>query len=368
MMRWLLFLLIFVFSLSFASLTWVPSRTPQSRIAAPENQLTANQCLDCHSDIVTSFQQAPHAFTLRPGNNPEVQTKWVGRQLTLRGSTYRFERIEDRLYLTCDRFPGRYPVDWVFGSGHHALTPISLVENGEGETELIQLDVSWFAGDILSLTPGHHERDEKLPSIGLHHTAAQTQNCFGCHSTSLVVEAGKFAWDKFHAGISCARCHPGSAVHLASGGETATELPWKQLSSRESIDRCGECHRRADEFTADEIKPDAVHLVRFAPVGLVQSACFQASQTPSAAEDQDRSQRFDCMTCHDPHQPAAPEPGYYTKRCVSCHDGQSPTHPPCPTQPPAANCLSCHMPKVPTSDHLRFTDHWIRIRANEVRP
>ena len=362
MMRWLLGAFISIGCLSLASLAWVPSQAPLPRIASNERPVAANQCQDCHAEIVAEFAPAPHAYTLRPGNDPQVRAKFIDRQVEVRGSSYRFELKDDRLYLSNDRFPKSYAVDWVFGSGHHALTPISLVENAAGATELIQLDVSWFADDILGLTPGNGERDEQIPSVGLHHTAEQTRACFGCHSTTLVETSGRLVWDRLLAGVSCQRCHPGSADHLNSGGEVATRLSWKRLSARESIERCGECHRRADEFTDDEIQPEATHLVRFAPVGLVQSACFLAQSDTPPDTGHRGAGRFDCLTCHDPHQPAASDPQIYNQRCLQCHDGQTTARPACPTQPRDSNCLTCHMPKVQTSDHLRFTDHWIRVR------
>ena len=157
-------------------------------------------------------------------------------------------------------------------------------------------------------------------------------------------------------GVSCGRCHLKTASHARSDGELPTSPAWTALTALESINRCGECHRRADEFTRDELTVDNSLLIRFAPVGLAQSKCFQ-----DLAEG-----RLDCLTCHNPHQAAATDAEYYRQRCLDCHAVQEQPDPKsapiCAAEPMSSDCLNCHMPKVDVSPHLRFTDHWIRVR------
>ena len=84
-----------------------------------------------------------------------------------------------------------------------------------------------------------------------------------------------------------------------------------------------------------------------------------------------------CVTCHDPHRDADPNPATYEARCLSCHGSGPPEPPkanrhppiaageirrvPCPVNP-TAGCVTCHMPKVEgAAPHASFTDHRIRI-------
>lgn len=174
--------------------------------------------------------------------------------------------------------------------------------------------------------------------------------------------------------LDCSRCHPGAAKHAASAGELPLAVDWDRLSPLESINRCGECHRRVDEFTPDELTPSHTHLVRFAPVGLALSPCFQVSNAP---EQEDRFPRFDCLSCHDPHTPTRTDPGFFNARCRECHtepakpetsafDGLAASHrslaAPCSARPADASCIDCHMPKSEIVPGLSFTDHWIRVR------
>ena len=54
------------------------------------------------------------------------------------------------------------------------------------------------------------------------------------------------------------------------------------------------------------------------------------------------------------------------ERCLSCHGSTAP-HSECPAAPSTSDCTTCHMPKVEVQPHLRFTDHWIRVRDDENR-
>ena len=65
-----------------------------------------------------------------------------------------------------------------------------------------------------------------------------------------------------------------------------------------------------------------------------------------------------CLTCHDSHTALSRVAADYDKRCAGCHQTvrhRSPTG--------ARACVDCHMPQVPASPQLRFTNHWIGIYA-----
>ena len=73
---------------------------------------------------------------------------------------------------------------------------------------------------------------------------------------------------------------------------------------------------------------------------------------------------------HDPHARAASDMTRYERVCLNCHQG-SPMQASrgrnfaaesrgaiCPVSP-STGCLSCHMPRVDSGQHVMFTDHWI---------
>ena len=106
---------------------------------------------------------------------------------------------------------------------------------------------------------------------------------------------------------------------------------------------------RPEEVDADELRADDPDLARFQPVGLIRSKCFTVSQ------------KMTCTTCHDPHRPLEAQDSLGDWQCIQCHDPAESSDTLCKAGQPE-NCLQCHMPKVQSTDPLRFTDHWIRVR------
>ena len=96
------------------------------------------------------------------------------------------------------------------------------------------------------------------------------------------------------------------------------------------------------------IRADNPGLVRFQPIGLMQSACFRKS--PGS---------LTCSTCHDPHARTSTDLPAYEAVCLSCHQGPSQTR--CKVEP-ATGCVGCHMPRRDATRGMMMTDHWIRSR------
>jgi hypothetical protein len=155
--------------------------------------------------------------------------------------------------------------------------------------------------------------------------------------------------ESLHAGVSCQACHGPRARHVETQG-AVREKHLGTLGQEESINRCAQCHRRADEMDTEPIHADNKNLARFQPIGITKSKCFQSPQ-------------MTCTVCHDPHQPLEDQNLTGIWQCVQCHDGakQRPTCGAGRTD----DCLTCHMPKVRADAPLDFTDHWIRVRREE---
>lgn len=313
-------------------------------------------CAECHAGIVADFATAPHSNTLWPGTDERMRSIFAGQSVEAEGRTFSFTWDGQELWFGSDDLEYQRRVDWVFGSGQHALTPVSL--DPEGST---QLAMSYFADGKFRATPGVSENRAGVAQLGDHVSEADTRRCFGCHVSRMENDS----ITNLKAGLDCARCHFGAEEHARSGGDRATTPAWAELTPLQSVNRCGECHRRPDEMTPDEISTDETHLIRFAPVGLIMSRCFDAN----TAENADLYPRMDCITCHDPHLPSETDATYFEAICRSCHTpGQ--THPgeageehsqvACSAEPLDSACLSCHMPKRDFAPGLRFTDHWIR--------
>ena len=117
--------------------------------------------------------------------------------------------------------------------------------------------------------------------------------------------------------------------------------PWAE------VNLCGECHRLPRLVSGSSINPANPAIVRFQGVGVSMSACYAKGEGG-----------LRCTTCHDPHDRASSDQSHYEAVCLSCHRS-SQAQKTCPISP-AANCVSCHMPKCNIRGNGVFTDHWIR--------
>lgn len=336
-----------------------------------------SRCAACHAEQAAGFATTGHHNALL-----KLDDNLTREVLGPATASQPVEKLGVRLWSDSDSGPfmssskqttDPVPSQWLFGSGKHARTPVSVWLNADGAAEVLEHRLSWYPQHGWDVTLGLQIPNESAPqrtpleSLGKIHDPAAARDCFGCHTThsplandTLIVRGAPIV-----PGVSCDRCHPGSESHARcreQGSVDESREQWRSLTPLESVNRCGECHRRADHFTPNELKPDNPMLIRFASVGLVQSACFR-QQTSVTGDDRAMNvrSRFDCLTCHDPHRPAASDARYYSARCATCHNTAATK---CSQQPVDSNCLPCHMPKVEVQSPLRFTDHWIRIRKS----
>ncbi|HBN74863.1 MAG TPA: hypothetical protein DD473_03380 [Planctomycetaceae bacterium] len=354
----LLFCLYSLFSGAYQNKAVSPSWRAES---APPS---AESCRTCHEKYVDRFHGAPHSRTLLSGTDPLVLSRFGDKSFANEQEKAEFQVHEGRLYYHHSRYPEPVQVDWVFGSGSHAMTPVSLISNAQGKDQLVQLRTSWYPNNELGPTLGQNTNADSLSGverIGKLSDHAETMNCFGCHITNIVPTESRLTEDTVQPGVSCDRCHPGSVKHLQAqecGNESHGQwgLDWSKMTAMESVNRCGGCHRRADEMNPEDLTIQETDLPRLASVGLTLSPCFHPEAQPGSAE------YLTCTTCHDPHAPASKIALNYVRTCRKCHSENSSVSVTCSNKPDSNDCLDCHMPKVEVAPHLKFTDHWIRVR------
>lgn len=364
-----------------SAIVWRPTREVQPLTETNSRRQATTvvaQCATCHQEIVDVMQSAPHLNTLTWAAAPDVLRQFAGQSFEDEQSqaTFEFFEQDERLWCRSTAFDQPVRLDWLFGSGSHARTPIALTRDASGEYRMLQHRISWYPEFGLSLTLGADETAPNasptgVPSagprerIGLEfhgdwQSAAETIACFRCHSSRMNTDALNDPTG-VQVGLGCTRCHVNAESHAArqEGGDNSgpAMVGWSSLSAREHINRCGECHRRADQTPADEITTEANHIVRFASVGLVQSKCFTATESSERM-------RLDCLTCHDPHRPAQRALEFYAEKCLTCHGRSEVVE--CSREPQSKACTQCHMPKRETQPHLSFTDHWIRTLPEQL--
>ena len=228
---------------------------------------------------------------------------------------------------------------WAFGAGAKAITYVSQLN----EDTYVEHGQSFYTErKSLGITPGHVNRDDRL--YRTFDPVATALRCFRCHSTGpLQLGTGK-GIEPSETGVHCESCHGPGESHLKQSGSKGIFNP-KQLSAAELNEFCGTCHRKAGDVSDWSNSWN----VRHEPAYLSQAACFRKS-----------AGALSCLTCHNPHAPLGRDFAEYDKRCVSCHSGVRHR-----TVKTARACVECHMPQVPTSAELKFTNHWIGIYAKD---
>jgi hypothetical protein len=259
-------------------------------------------------------------------------------------------------------------IDYAFGSGHHATTFVSLTDPDPRHAAGLEHRLTHFtAPGTLGITPGQKASEaagnDEVTPVGSRLDSNEVVHCFRCHTTMTSADDGKtLDPSSMIPNVSCERCHgPGRAhVEAARHGAENLTMPYGpgRATATQQLQLCGQCHRYpvlrpavADfEVPPAEIRADNPRIVRFQPVGLMQSACYVKSRGA-----------LSCVTCHDPHARASKDRAGYEAACLSCHQAPK-SLPACPVSP-RDGCLKCHMPARDSGQGIPFTDHWIRVRT-----
>jgi hypothetical protein len=352
--------------------TWPQSARPRRVAATSANHglesgyVGSRSCGECHPGASAAHHGSGHARTFGPASQHPV-ARWLdGRSLpdpdqdgvqwsySLRDGTLHARRAGDG--------PQPEPIqdeilEYALGSGRHAVTFVTRLETDPSRVRVREHRLTYFAHDeALDITPGQRAPYPQATThaLGRDFPTTLSLKCIECHVTRMSTE-GPLQFDPATAipNVDCERCHGPAGAHVVAARAGATELTMPhglgRWTAAEQMRLCGACHRHPDVVPAEYLRADNPSLVRFQPVGLMQSACYTKSHGA-----------LSCVTCHDPHSRTSRDRTAYESSCRSCHDGAN-GHPPCPVSP-RDGCLSCHMPSVEVVRGMHFTDHWIRIR------
>ncbi len=320
------------------------------------------ECARCHTDQAEKHAATGHARTLSTHDLCKSLASFLDRDIAdpERSGRFRFECHGGELTAnyTDGEIHSSLPIQFALGSGKHAVTFLTLLENESGEPMAIEHRLSLFHGlTKTGLTPNHSDREpqQELEHLGRFKHGIDVTTCIGCHSTSGQVHGTRV--DDLRAGVGCESCHGPGRKHVASqdAGLASLDIAFGKgkATAQEELHLCGRCHRSPDNLTVLP-DPNDLKLARFQPVGLSQSACFRQS-----------AGALKCTTCHDSHTSPDAKLANFDGRCQHCHDTTRANHTVCSVEP-AGQCTTCHMPAVEVHPGVSFHDHWIRKRG--VKP
>lgn len=270
-------------------------------------------CGQCHAKQARQQQGSYHARALLPYDGRAL----AGKSTRERGGTvYRYDR--QGLTVLSPGGAKHAAIQWLFGGGHTARTPVFL-DRGQWVEHRVSLYPQTAS---LRLTPGHSTSPSGslATSLGKRLTPDDAAQCFGCHSSAPDIP-----------GVHCQRCHGSGEGHAGKG----------DIVRDAGMALCIDCHKPAPMKDGPP--------VRSAPVGLAASKCFQMSEG-----------KLTCVTCHDPHRDTDLMPWTtYNAACVKCHSEASRVE-----QCAWTNCVECHMPRSREVPNFRFSDHRIQKGPN----
>lgn len=320
-------------------------------------------CTKCHTQIGAQQEKTRHAATLR-AVTPQTDGYFHSDQkLTDKTIPVTYTTLvkggECLLRMDNPQAKGEVPANWAIGSGKNARTFLSRATPGDWAV----LRLTYYTGaKKWDFTPAQQPGADIPTLAGKPQTEAEVVNCLSCHVTVMRTGIGEPDMQHTQVGVGCERCHGPGKAHVDSfkpGAVKAAEPTMEKLHTATPayINKlCGTCHR--DETNSQAGDPHVEHdLARFEGVALARSACYIKSGALS------------CITCHNPHQDADPNPAHNDRICLNCHAGPgkstataSAQGKVCPVNP-RSDCTRCHMPRqaIGGIPYARFTQHLIKV-------
>ena len=320
-------------------------------------------CRECHAENYNLHGVHGHAHTFALASDEKVASKFAGRDFDYGPpyGRYEYEQDEDGLSVRISgERKGAFPLQYALGSGHHAITLLSLAKDAEKGTVAYEHRGSWFRDrDRLGPTPGQplSEPESESERFGMKHVDNVMQKCIYCHTTTGRVVDQKIV--DLTGNVNCEKCHGPGAEHVQQARVMKEPPPFSVGSSKwdseSEIQLCGDCHRLPEAITRKELREYPDKLARFQPVGLLRSQCFIESEGA-----------LRCTTCHNPHRTISDvSESEHVANCIQCHQPEKTSHVSCPVST-TEGCIKCHMPKYDfESLGTGFHDHWIRVHPED---
>ena len=309
-------------------------------------------CASCHPTQAAGHRGSAHARALTRATALHANTLFDRPVRERNGVEFTYEGADHQLLVSARRGssePATAVLDWIFGAGVLAVTPV-----GKYDGKYFEHRISWYAAlQRPGLTLGHGDVPKSsAAALGQTQENETIFRCFNCHATG--VKPGPDL-TQMHPGVQCQRCHGPAESHVRNP-TVANVRRWTGVTAAESVNMCAECHR-APPAPGPARPPEQIDpvSVRFAPVGLTASKCFQVSG------------KLSCVTCHDPHGGPTAFRSHAEAKCQGCHSVQAVVASTCPRRQ-ESSCLACHMRQTTPVPHLTFTDHRIRVYPAALRP
>ena len=235
----------------------VDTQTPQGKVGYVGREV----CRECHAENYDLHGMHGHAHTFALASDEKVAAKFAGRDFDYGEpyGRYEYEQDEDGLSV---RLSGEgedaFPLQFALGSGHHAITLLSLAKDAEKGTVAYEHRGSWFRDrDRLGRTPGQPLTvpESESERFGMKHVDNVMQKCIYCHTTTGTVADQKIVG--LTANVNCEKCHGPGAEHVRQARAMKEPPPFSvgsaKWDSESEIQLCGDCHRLPEAITSERV-------------------------------------------------------------------------------------------------------------------
>jgi predicted CXXCH cytochrome family protein len=322
-------------------------------------------CAGCHPKEVAAYARSPMARSLRTvADQPDGRLRHAASD-----SKIEIRHTPDGVMtqrLTSRGLTAEYPVAYAVGAGKVGFSYLIAIP-----PFLFQSPASYYSqAEVWDVTPGYE------PERVLDFTHPISEGCVFCHSNTVNLVPGtdnQFRQPELSP-ISCERCHGSAQAHLRKASPGSIVNPAKLSSAaRDSV--CEQCHlegevrilnpgRHWQDFQAGSVLESvfSTYLVRTAP-RFAEKAVSQSEQLSLSRCARESSGRLWCATCHDPHSSATNRAEEVRAACLGCHADLFAAQ----KHPPAAECVSCHMPRTRPSNiaHAAITSHRLSLPSSK---
>lgn len=329
-----------------------------------EQFIGSHTCKECHADIYASHLKTAHFNTsaLASADNiigsfddgaailslDELEVKMIEQ-----GDAY-YQQVIDK--KTNQTLPAQQ-MDVVIGSGVKGQSYLTWEDE-----RLFQLQASYYPPtDSWINSPGYPNQFIKRPV---------RDGCLKCHVTFATNRdfSGQGNWydsAKMVYGVDCEKCHRPAGKHVVFHRENpdvttaAHMLKLDTLSRQLRLDACAQCHSgprdrilQGNSFTYLTGEPLEKHSRNFHTGQSDQDLDVHGNQYGLLTSSQCfiQSAEMDCSTCHDPHVNQRNDANFFNQKCMSCHQTNSAicTEDSAIKNAKDDNCISCHMPTMPS--------------------
>ena len=121
----------------------VDTQTPQGKVGYVGREV----CRECHAENYDLHGMHGHAHTFALASDEKVAAKFAGRDFDYGEpyGRYEYEQDEDGLSVRLSgEVADAFPLQFALGSGHHAITLLSLAKDAEKGTVAYEHRGSWF--------------------------------------------------------------------------------------------------------------------------------------------------------------------------------------------------------------------------------